>query len=304
MKKFIISLVQFPFVLMNRIRINNKSALLILTNRVYNDEEKIIQSKSAYFKTIAERGIDQGLKVVTFLNAVLDKSNLAKQYCKELLNNFPLYVSQLGQDCLVDVLFNKKTGGVFVEIGVGDGKSLSNTYFLEKNRNWTGVLCEPSTRFHGSIKSIRSAQLVTNAVFDKTGEELSFAEVQGAGELSTLSDFKHSDGHNRENIKEYKVSTISFNDLYDRYFGGKTIDYMSIDTEGSEMVILEAIDFRKTEISVISIEHNYDKKKQKELTELLGKYGYEEVLPNVFEFDMIFAKKGDIENFAMTANAN
>ena len=37
----------------------------------------------------------------------------------------------------------KKTGGYFIELGAADGLTQSNTAFLEKSREWTGLLIEP-----------------------------------------------------------------------------------------------------------------------------------------------------------------
>lgn len=53
--------------------------------------------------------------------------------------------SQIQQDIILDEqLFNKKENGVFVEVGALDGFGASNTWFFEKERNWSGLLIEPN----------------------------------------------------------------------------------------------------------------------------------------------------------------
>ena len=50
--------------------------------------------------------------------------------------------SEYGQSRTIDRLLGRRTKGVFFEVGCGSGLFLSNTFFLEKNRKWTGLLVE------------------------------------------------------------------------------------------------------------------------------------------------------------------
>ena len=52
--------------------------------------------------------------------------------------------SQISQDLFVINEFDYIEDGYFVEIGAADGLNLSNTYMLEKNFNWKGVVVEPA----------------------------------------------------------------------------------------------------------------------------------------------------------------
>ena len=52
-----------------------------------------------------------------------------------------------------------------------------------------------------------------------------------------------------------------------------------------------SIDFKEIDVSVISVEHNYDKNKLEDISAFLDRFGYIEILPGVFEFDAIFAKR-------------
>ena len=53
--------------------------------------------------------------------------------------------SQIGQDIILDErIFKGKRNGVFVEVGALDGFGASNTYFFEKERDWSGLLIEPN----------------------------------------------------------------------------------------------------------------------------------------------------------------
>ena len=60
--------------------------------------------------------------------------------------------------------------------------------------------------------------------------------------------------------------------LFDLY-GIKKIDYLSVDTEGSELQVLQGINFNKVKIEVIEVEVNYPHDEEK-ITEFLKNKGY------------------------------
>ena len=68
-----------------------------------------------------------------------------------VLKNFKNSKSQIFQDLLVDYLLSKRDG-VFCEVGALDGIVFSNTYYLEKELGWTGILCEPNKKYINKIK--------------------------------------------------------------------------------------------------------------------------------------------------------
>jgi hypothetical protein len=53
------------------------------------------------------------------------------------------------------------------------------------------------------------------------------------------------------------VKTISLNDLLKSFDAPTVIDYLSIDTEGSEFLILSNLDFSKWKFHIITVEHNF-----------------------------------------------
>ena len=63
------------------------------------------------------------------------------------------------------------------------------------------------------------------------------------------------------------------------------IDYLSIDSEGSELDILKSFDFSKRKINIISVEHNYHPINRKEIHNILTKVGYKRIYQNLSKFD-------------------
>jgi hypothetical protein len=62
-------------------------------------------------------------------------------------------------------------------------------------------------------------------------------------------------------------------DLLRKYNAPKHIDYLSIDTEGSEYDILSEFDFNEYSFGIITVEHNYTSQRDK-IFNLLLQNGY------------------------------
>jgi FkbM family methyltransferase len=183
--------------------------------------------------------------------------------------------SQYKQDIFVLTQLGFKRNGYFVEFGATNGLELSNTYLLEKEFNWTGILAEPAKCWHEELLKNRQCHIETDCVWNKTGEILKFNQVESAN-VSTIDLFTEiPDGHQKARRKStvYEVNTISLMDMLEKYQAPKIIDYLSIDTEGSEYEILRGFNFEKYSFKVITCEHNHTSARDK-IFKLLASKGY------------------------------
>lgn len=85
--------------------------------------------------------------------------------------------------------------------------------------------------------------------------------------------------------RSFDVDTISLNDLLDKYNAPADIQFLSIDTEGSEFDILEAYDFQRRRIRSICVEHNFVEPKRQSIRSLLINNGYKQVFEQISNFD-------------------
>lgn len=205
-----------------------------------------------------------------------------------------MYKSQIGQDEFIDNFFQKKEGLIFLDIGAHDGVSLSNTYFLEKNRNWSGICVEPQPSEFEKLKNNRNCVCLNVAISDYEGET-NFTHIEGyANMLSGIDenyDERHRDRIQSEvevyggKINNIKVTVKKLQTILDEE-NLLDIDFCSIDTEGSEFKILKSIDFSRTNIKVFIIEKNYN---DFSVRNFLESKGYE--LYKTIEWDDVFVKK-------------
>jgi FkbM family methyltransferase len=207
--------------------------------------------------------------------------------------------SQLLQDLLVLYLTGSKKGGFFVEFGATNGVTLSNSFLLEKDYRWKGILAEPATCWHGALRANRRATIDLRCVWSTTGERLLFSETPDVPELSTIEDFRLRDFNRdaRTNNRHYEVETISLNDLLKLHNAPQVIDYMSVDTEGSEFSILSQFDFSSYKVKIFTIEHNYSPQDRENIFSLMSAHGYTRILEPMSRWDDWYVEDAFLTRF-------
>jgi len=234
-------------------------------------------TKYSRLQKLEERS--KGSNVVELLAEYPDRNDA--RLLKALLRS----KSQLWQDLFVLCELNFKGGGFFVEFGATNGVNLSNSHLLEKEFGWSGIVAEPARRWHKDLKANRSCNIETDCVWRESNAALTFNEVD-LGEYSTIDEFSSADTLNkmRDDGRSYSVNTISLNDLLEKYNAPRRMDYLSIDTEGSEYDILSSLDFDKYQFAAITCEHNFTPLRE-ELFALLTGHGYVRKLEAISLFD-------------------
>ena len=219
-----------------------------------------------------------------FINSIKGKSKFIK--------------SQLYQDVFADFLIENNYDKTFLEFGATDGIDLSNTHFLENYSKWKGVLGEPDPQWHEQLKKNRpDSKIITKCIWKKTGETLDFLSSDN-GVLSTINSFRYSDKDSmsensklRNNkFKNFKIESISLNDLIRDEFNDMAPSYISVDTEGSEFEILKNFDFKRFKPILFTVEHNYTIN-QKKIDDLMSINNYVRIFRKITSFDAWYVLK-------------
>lgn len=185
--------------------------------------------------------------------------------------------SQLGQDLWVLEQLQWKRGGYFVEFGATDGVLLSNSWLLEKHFSWQGICAEPNPKFFERLQQNRACRLSPACVYRSSGELMRFVLADAYGGLADLGqDDQH--GPKRDAYAAVgdviEVTTTALMDLLEQHGAPAVIDYLSIDTEGSELAILEGVDWSRYQFRCITVEHNFTAQRQG-IQALLEAQGYQ-----------------------------
>jgi len=202
--------------------------------------------------------------------------------------------AQLKQDVLVMFLTNFKQQGYFVEFGACDGIYLSNTYLLEKIYKWNGILAEPTRKYHDLLAENRICSVDHRAVYTHSNDHIEFREVSGIEEVSGINETLPLDSFRKDrdrNFEIYNAETISLEDLLRFHNAPHHIDYLSVDTEGSEFEILSNFTFENYLIDIITVEHNFLEEKRSSIKNYLLSKNYVQIFSHRSEWDDWYISK-------------
>jgi FkbM family methyltransferase len=202
--------------------------------------------------------------------------------------------SQFGQDIhIINNIFDKKENGYFVDIGAYDGINMSNTYLLEKNYGWKGISVEANPRYFNKLQEIRKSININKAIYKNDDEEFDFIDDFNGG----CSGLQVTNSHNFLNdCPIIKVKTKNLTTLLEEHNAPNFIEYLSIDTEGSEFDILNSHNFDKYKFGYITVEHNFIVDNRMKIRNLLYNKGYIFYRENGVDDDYILKLKGIFYN--------
>ncbi|MEQ8383457.1 MAG: FkbM family methyltransferase [Coleofasciculus sp. A1-SPW-01] len=190
-----------------------------------------------------------------------------KRELRHLLHPFwqPFY-SQAGEDKLIYKVIGRKPNGFYIDVGAWCPDRLSNTYFFYQ-LGWAGLCIEPNPDLIDQFQIVRPRDKVLNIAVSNFEGEANFFTSQSTV-FNSLSP--------RANIHESKlvVKVRRLESILDEIQAPKTIDFISIDTEGTEIDVLEGLNLEKYRPRLILVEYNTDKVINTKLQPYLISQGY------------------------------
>jgi FkbM family methyltransferase len=139
-------------------------------------------------------------------------------------------------------------GGVFIECGANDGYEQSNTYYLEKFRNWKGLLIEAIPDLFKSCKSVRPNAISLNCALGETDNGT--LTIRSENLISTIIQAAdRSDSHR----KYIQIASRTLSSVLDE-LGFTRIDFFSLDVEGFELSVLKGLNSDRHHIRYILVE--------------------------------------------------
>jgi FkbM family methyltransferase len=187
------------------------------------------------------------------------------------------YYGQHGEDSYLSSLFPDKTG-VCIEVGAYDGVTGSNTYYFE-NKGWRALCIEPIQVSFQTCQKYRK-ECINCCISYADTEDKDFHIFCLNSNLSAISglepDERLIDSHKHliTDRRICKVKVRSLTSLLDELNYPTKIDFISIDTENTELDVLKGIDFNKYDIKCMVIENNFN---EPYCEQYLVQFGYKKI---------------------------
>lgn len=189
-----------------------------------------------------------------------------------MINMYPPSYKDINK--IVTEKYLNYNSGFFIEVGGADGYTQSNTWHLEKYKNWTGILVEPNPDAAAKCRDNRPLSDVFNYALvgtDYAEDEIKMFRrfwyngdpgLTSSAFDSTINDLPNWKAYNNE----FSIPAITLDSILENYgLDKKKIDFFSLDVEGYELEVLKGLTLKRFCPKVILIEWHLDIKDVKKL---------------------------------------
>jgi len=190
------------------------------------------------------------------------------------------YYSQFGEEQIIEKYMEpmgENYIGSCLDIGASNGININNTKYFE-DKGWYCLCVEPNPRYFKELE-VNRKNAINYAIADTIGQ-LKFTVVSLGNDCEDAGSSLKVDLRLLDRFMEYNwhiqttpifVSAITLDFCLENFYKSDKIDFISIDTEGTELDVLKGFDIEKWKPRLFVIENNFD---DNDIEIYLNMYGY------------------------------
>lgn len=171
--------------------------------------------------------------------------------------------AQEGEDMVLRAFYEgkKKYKGFYIDIGAHHPYRFSNTLFFYQ-KGWKGINIEPTPGAIIAFNIFRRRDINLNIGISDRKDKLTFYcfnEPALNGFSKELSEERNSASEKYKIIKEVEIETYPLAEILDKYLSaGQKIDFLTIDVEGLDLMVLQSNNWNKYKPAYILVEDRID----------------------------------------------
>jgi FkbM family methyltransferase len=236
------------------------------TMEIINNLQKRISDQEHNQNKIVSELANQSLHYFELCKENAEKVNILTDSAPELFNkqnNFweKKSYAQSGEDAIcayiIMALGKRIEECSYIDLGANHAKEISNTYWFYKN-GARGVLVEANPDLIPELKFWRNSDVILNKIISDKQKSVEKINIMSGNGLSTTDDDATKEileiNTSLKVVKTVEIETITVHEIIENYLG-KNPDILNIDVEGSELKVIESIDFKKYRPLIIIIEN-------------------------------------------------
>jgi FkbM family methyltransferase len=172
--------------------------------------------------------------------------------------NTAMPASQYGEEKIILPFFHGQRGGYVVDVGAADGQTFSNSRVLIRDYDWRGLLIEPEPTHYAALEALYAGsgyvRTTRRAVDTTTGDGRMWPMPLGSTLIPEWRD-RILRIHPQLSFGEpITVQTEPLADLLAEAEAPVLIDFLSVDCEGMDLVVLQTMDWRTYTVRLVCIE--------------------------------------------------
>jgi FkbM family methyltransferase len=187
--------------------------------------------------------------------------------------------SQHNEDEIIKSYFDDNYIGSGIDVGASDGVECSNTKYFEE-LGWYILCIEPNPRLYNKL--VKNRHNAVNYAISNVNDNLIFNVVSlkdsyiHEDAISSLKiDYRLLDYHKKLGFEidviPMMVDALTLDTCIERFYKDIKIDFLNIDTEGTELDVLKGFSIQKWNPKVLVIENNFN---DSDVEEYLKQFGY------------------------------
>ncbi len=191
--------------------------------------------------------------------------------------------SQCGEDTIIDFAFGqlKINNPSYLDLGAHHPYYLSNTAFFYK-KGCRGVSVEADPNLFEAFKKERPEEITLNVGVGETSGSSADFYIMSATTLNTFSKAeaeRYASYGDKKIVNIIKLPILSINDIIATHFKTQCPNFISLDIEGMDLLIIKSLDFVKYRPEILCIEtisytENKTEEKLKDIISYVESKGY------------------------------
>ena len=234
-----------------------------------------------FFLTLGTNGMYKIL-FAKYLSNLLKRKFMSSQYLQEIF--VQITIDKLDED----LIFLEKSERLVVDIGAASPTHFSNSRYLLESGH-LGILAEPNPYFYNQLRDYygKAHKIWKGAIIGESS-----TKVKTLIDAGYLSSILHTEQHDQfENIRskiqksQFDVQVLGIKPFIAEFNVPERFLYLSIDTEGSDLDIIQNWPFQESRPICVTVEHNFNPFVEKSIDDCMKNNGYTRVLKSISSID-------------------